>query len=262
MSQPRVPGRLSCVISGGSSGIGLATGRLLASRGVDLVVVDREPPPDDLSAVFVPGDVRKQDTWRAAAAAWDGSFGGLDFAFLNAGIQSAPGALVETERTQWQNVLDVNLGGVIGGTFAVAQAMVTRGGGAIVLTSSLAGLLAYPPDPVYAATKHGVVGFGRAAAHRFESDGIRVNVLCPGLTDTAFLTTEQRDDIDVEDFPLIPGVDVAAATVELLFGGETGGVWVCQYARSAIRYEPRGVPGPGNHRKPPASLSQPRSTNR
>jgi NAD(P)-dependent dehydrogenase (short-subunit alcohol dehydrogenase family) len=251
----RLHGR-TALVTGGASGIGLATARTLVGLGVHTIVMDVEPPPPDLDAVFAAADVRRPEEWDRVLAGPVAARGGLDLALLNAGVQSPTGDLDALSDDDYRRVVGVNLDGVVLGARAVARAMDARGGGAIVMTASLAGLVAYAPDPLYAATKHGVVGFARAVAPQLAARGITVNVVCPGLTDTAFLTEEQHADVDRAAFPLIPVQGIADAIVARFAEDETGGVWVCQFGRPPIRYEARGVPGPAGGATPPAGLSQ------
>jgi NAD(P)-dependent dehydrogenase (short-subunit alcohol dehydrogenase family) len=238
------------LITGGASGIGLATARAVLARGADVVVADVTAPPQDLAATFVATDVSDPAAWSALV----GRLPRVDIALLNAGVQSRTADLTDVTSEEYRRIVGVNLDGVVLGTQAVIPLM--GEGGAIVMTASLAGLVAYAPDPLYAATKHAVVGFARAVAPQLAARGITANVVCPGLTDTGFLTDAQRDWVADADFPLIPVGDIVSAILDCVVGEATGGVWVCQHGREAIRYEPRGVPGPAGGATPPTGLAQ------
>jgi NAD(P)-dependent dehydrogenase (short-subunit alcohol dehydrogenase family) len=242
-------GRIA-LITGGASGIGLATAREFVARGADVVVADVAAPPADLEARFAQADVSAPNAWAEIASGLDR----VDIAVLNAGIQSRTGDLADVTIEEYRRIVGVNLDGVVLGTQTVLPLM--RDGGAIVMLASLAGLVAYAPDPLYAATKHAVVGFARAMAPQLAKRGITANVVCPGLTDTAFLTADQRAWVDAARFPLIPVQDIVAAVLGCATGSDTAGVWVCQHGREAMRYEPRGVPGPAGGVTPPAGLAQ------
>jgi NAD(P)-dependent dehydrogenase (short-subunit alcohol dehydrogenase family) len=250
MNSPKnLAGRVA-LITGGASGIGLATARAVLERGAQVVVADVTTPPRDLASTFVATDVSDPAAWSALI----GQLARVDIALLNAGIQSRTAELADVTGEDYRRIVGVNLDGVVLGTQAVLPLM--GAGGAIVMTASLAGLVAYAPDPLYAATKHAVVGFARAVAPQLAARGITANVVCPGLTDTGFLTDAQRAWVAEADFPLIPVGDIVSAILGCVEGDATGGVWVCQHGRDAIRYEPRGVPGPAGGVTPPSGLAQ------
>ena len=113
-------------------------------------------------------------------------------------------------------------------------------GGSIVATASLAGLTATPMDPIYALTKHAVVGFVRSVAPQLAAQGIRINALCPGFTDTRIVPDELRDVLDV---PLMEPSFVAEAALQALNDEETGGAWVVQPNR-IVPFRFPHIPGP------------------
>ncbi|HXF51111.1 MAG TPA: SDR family NAD(P)-dependent oxidoreductase, partial [Dehalococcoidia bacterium] len=143
----------------------------------------------------------------------------------NAGIVTRRPRFPDTPPENWELTLAINLWAVIAGTQAAVPAMKRRGGGVIVNTASMAGIIAYQPDPIYGATKHGVVGFTRALAYLKDEANIRVNCVCPGVVDTPLLTKgtddltpeerAQRDAI-ISRMPLIPASEVAEAVLELV----------------------------------------------
>ena len=134
----------------------------------------------------------------------------------------------------------------------------TRGGGAIVATASLAGLISYSPDPVYAMTKHAVVGLVRALAPQLQSKGITINAICPGLVDTPLLSAEAKSMAADVGFPLIPATDIAEAVYGRMTG-PTPGVRGC--VSRAGRPLPTDTPvcpglvGAAAGRTPPAALA-------
>ena len=115
------------------------------------------------------------------------------------------------------------------------------GGGTVVATSSLAGLVPLPGDAIYTLTKHAVVGYVRSAAVTLAAEDIRVMALCPGFADTA-LIAHVRDQF--ADFPLLSADDVAAAVERMLAEGVPGDAWFVQPGREPSPYRFRGVPGP------------------
>jgi NAD(P)-dependent dehydrogenase (short-subunit alcohol dehydrogenase family) len=113
-------------------------------------------------------------------------------------------------------------------------------GGSIVATASLAGLTAVPMDPIYALTKHAVVGFVRSVAPQLASRGIKINALCPGYTDTAIVPREVHDALGV---PLMEASFVAQAALQALNDEESGRAWVVQPNR-VVPFRFPNVPGP------------------
>ena len=208
---------MRALVTGGRGGIGSAICALL----------------DDAVALDLPDfDVGDPEAWRSL----EGEF---DAAFLNAGTVTACQDVAVLTDDEWQSILRANLDGVVYGTRELASRLMP-GGGSIVATASLAGLTATPFDPAYTATKHGVVGWVRAAAPALEARGIRLNALCPGFVDTPLVQAELRGRLDV---PLIEPAFVAGAALRVLEDPETGRAWVVQPNRVEPFCFPR-VPGP------------------
>jgi len=207
------------LVTGGRGGIGSAI--VAALGGADATVLDL---PDF--------DVGEPEAWRSL----EGEF---DAAFLNAGTGTGRADPAELTDDEWRRILRANLEGVVYGTRELS-ARLMPGGGSIVATASLAGLTGMPGDPAYTATKHAVVGWVRAAAPALETRGIRLNVLCPGFTDTPLVEEKLRGALDV---PLIEPAFVAEAALRVLGDEETGRAWVVQPNRvEPFRFP--GVPGP------------------
>lgn len=242
------------LVTGGSSGIGLATAHRLSRAGARVVVVDVQRPPGDLTSTFVEADVAEPEEWARIVSEAGGA---IDVAHLNAGVTTGSSTLDELTDEQYRRILRVNVDGVVFGARAVAPLMVARGGGAIVATASLAGLIAFSPDPIYTLTKHAVVGFVRALAPQLEPKGITVNAVCPGLVDTPLLGEEAKPMLEAAGFPLIDPDAIAAAVESCMTGTATGQAYVCQAGREPTPYRFSGVPGPADHQRPPASLADP-----
>lgn len=260
-SAATLEGRVA-LVTGGASGIGRAAARRLAAAGASIVLADLDDErgrevAEGLGGQFVRADVGDPDAWPEVIAAAEDRFGGLDVAFLNAGVTTGASLLSEVTDDAYRRIMRVNVDAVLFGARAVAPLLKRRGGGAIVATASLAGLIAYSPDPVYAATKHAVVGLVRALAPQLEADHITVNAICPGLVDTPLLGEQAKALVQSAGFPLIDPEAIAKAVYERVVGAETGQAWVCQAGREAIRYRFSGVPGPagsGLGRTPPEEL--------
>ena len=132
-------------------------------------------------------------------------------------------------------------GGANGIGAAAARRLAARG--ALVLTSSLAGLTAVPGDPIYAAAKHAVVGLARALGPALAADHIAVNALCPGFADNA-INEPVRHLISAADIPLMTADEVADALLAILASDRTGEAWYVQPGRPAEPFAFRNVPGP------------------
>jgi len=180
------------LVTGGGSGIGQATARLLAARGVEVVVADVDEGAaratteaiGESAASFVV-DVADATSVEAMIAFAVERFGGLDWACNIAGIAPQPKPFVEHSYADWQRTIDVNLSGVFFCMQHELRQMLEQGrGGAIVNMSSGAGVVPAPGQPQYTAAKHGVLGLTKQAAQEYAAAGIRVNAVLPGQTET------------------------------------------------------------------------------
>jgi len=172
-------------------------------------------------------------------AAWRSLEGEYDAAFLNAGIGIGYPDVAELPDVEVDRIVRANLLGVVYGARECAARLMPNGG-SIVCTASLAGLTGMPYDPMYTATKHGVVGFVRGAAQGLAEHGIRINAMCPGFTDTPIVENELRDVLSV---PLMEASFVADAALQALNDPESGRAWVVQPNR-VLPFRFPGIPGP------------------
>lgn len=194
------------IITGASAGIGRATARLFASEGAKLVVAARrEKELKDLvaeiedaggRAVAVAGDVRSEEFAKSLVSEAVSTFGGLDIAFNNAAALGGGEAVTDLTLESWQMSIDTNLTAAFLGAKHQIPAMLERGGGSLIFTSSFVGYtVSFPGKSAYAASKAGVIGLVKTLAVEYGSQRIRVNALLPGGTDTAmyeaFAPTEE-----------------------------------------------------------------------
>ncbi|MEA2125751.1 MAG: hypothetical protein QOI80_2533 [Solirubrobacteraceae bacterium] len=242
------------LVTGGASGLGRATAFALAEAGVEVVIADVQADAgrsvaEDVGGRFVECDVRSLDANRAAVSFCESECGGLDLVYLNAGVSTGCGLGDDFDDELYRRAMAINLDGVVYGTHAALGALRARGGGSIVATASLAGLLAMPLDPIYAANKHAVVGLARAMGPVVENDGIRFNAVCPGFAESQIIA-EARDDLVAAGFDIIPAETVAATVVRLLAGDMNGECWFVQPWREPGPFRFRNVPGPGERPAP------------
>ncbi|SHN01571.1 SDR family oxidoreductase [Cryptosporangium aurantiacum] len=235
-------------VTGGASGIGAAVSRRLASQGYQVLVTDvdvagGEKVAAEVGGVFRRCDVREPSDSVAAVSAAVDTFGGLDLAFLNAGVATGFGLEDGFSPEAYRRVMSINLDGVVYGAHAAIPALKARGGGDIIATASLAGLTAVPFDPIYGANKAAVVGLVRALGPLYAPQGIRVNALCPSFAETAIIENV-RDVLVGSGVPLLEVSDVVAAFDAILAGEGTGEAWYVQVGRPAEPFAFRNVPGP------------------
>jgi NAD(P)-dependent dehydrogenase (short-subunit alcohol dehydrogenase family) len=237
------------LVTGGASGIGLATARRFSAEGAAVVIADLSADAGERAAKEVDGrfvrlDVADSAAWSAVVAELEKAYGGVDVAHLNAGVVTGEANIDALTDQQYRRIMGANVDGVVFGARAVVPAMARRGGGAIVATASLAGLISFPPDPIYTLTKHAVVGLVRSLAPQLEARSITINCVCPGIVDTPLVGEDSKAMLTAAGFPVIDPGDIAAAVLACVTGTRTGQAWACQAGREPIAYEFRDVPGP------------------
>ena len=152
---------------------------------------------DELEGRFVHTDVADPAASTAAVAAAVDAFGGLHIAHLNAGVTSWCGMGDDFDPEAYRRSMAINLDGVVYGIAAARPAIKASGGGTIVATASMAGLVAAPFDPIYAANKHAVVGLARSLGQVYAPDGIRIHALCPSFAYTNIIKGSEQTLLDM-----------------------------------------------------------------
>lgn len=236
------------LVTGGARGIGAAVARFLAARGSVVVVADRADAAGtalarEISGSFVHCDVADPDDMGRAVDHAVSRHGGLDLVHLNAGVSSGTGIRDGFDLEEYRRAMGVNVDGVVFGLVAALPALRARGGGDVVATASLAGLVGTPFDPIYGLTKHAVVGFVRSVGPDLAGEGIRVQALCPGFARTAIIEGFE-EQIAGFGVPLLELADVVEAFGRLLGEGAPGQCWFVQPGRPSAPFEFRRVPGP------------------
>jgi NAD(P)-dependent dehydrogenase (short-subunit alcohol dehydrogenase family) len=196
-----VPGSLqgkTIIVTGAGGGIGRETCIVLARAGANVVVTDiaadrgRETAAaivgTELSATFFPADLSSESDIRALIAHAVTTFGRLDGAYNNAGVEQCALPLHELTLEQWERAIRIDLTSVFLCIKHQVRAMLQTGGGAIVNTASSLGQVAIPNASEYVSAKHGVVGLTRAAAAEYGRQGIRVNAVLPGIVLTPMIS--------------------------------------------------------------------------
>lgn len=179
----RLEGKVA-IISGGGTGIGAATALRFAAEGARVVVTGRRPEPIEavaaqIDGLWVAGDIADPRHAPEVVATAVERFGGLDVVVANAGVGFG-GSAGDVADDAWLRTLDVNLTGALRLTRAALPALIERGGGSIVLVSSVSGFVASTESAAYVTSKHALIGLARSLAVDYGPKGIRTNALCPG----------------------------------------------------------------------------------
>ena len=185
------------IVTGGSSGIGKATAIAFAREGAKVVVASRREKEGQETVkqvqsagsegFFIKTDVSKETDVSAMVEKTIATYGHLDYAFNNAGIEQIPTPLVEQTEETFDQVMDINVKGVWLCMKHQIPQMLVSGGGAIVNMSSISGMIGASGLPIYVASKHAVLGLTKSVALEYAKEGIRINAVCPGMIETDLL---------------------------------------------------------------------------
>jgi NAD(P)-dependent dehydrogenase (short-subunit alcohol dehydrogenase family) len=229
-----IEGRVA-LVTGAGSGIGRAAALRLAREGARIVAVDRDAGTAAETARMIKeaggdatpvrADVSADADLHAMFEAAERAYGGLDILYNNAGIATGLPAFPETPEAQWHRTLEVDLWSVIRATQLAVPLMRARGGGVIVNTASMAGLIGFALDPVYAAAKGGVVLFTRSLANLKKHANISVSCVCPGAVDTPIVRAAEDPRVRAipDRFPFLPPEEIAEAVVALIRDDDAAG---------------------------------------
>jgi NAD(P)-dependent dehydrogenase (short-subunit alcohol dehydrogenase family) len=244
---------LRAAVTGGASGIGLATARLLAARGAEVAVLDLNPGYVEKPLLGFTADVADDTSVRAAVAAAVEQLGGLDILVNNAGIGAA-GTVEDNDDAQWHRVLDINVLGIVRTTRAALPHLRRSPRAAIVNTCSIAATAGLPQRALYSASKGAVLSLTLAMASDHVREGIRVNCVNPGTVDTPWVARllDAADDPAAERAALnarqphgrlVSADEVAAAVAYLaspLAGSTTGTALAIDGGMAGLRLRPAG----------------------
>jgi NAD(P)-dependent dehydrogenase (short-subunit alcohol dehydrogenase family) len=236
------------IVTGGSFGIGRATALAFAQKGAKVVVVDWKENDETINlikksgaeALFIKCDVSKSSDVKEMVEKTIATFGRLDYAFNNAGIEGNSGSIKDCSEENWDKTIGVNLKGVWLCMKHEIPQMIKQGKGVIVNCSSVAGLVGFAGLPAYVASKHGVIGLTKTSALECAKLGIRVNAVCPGVIQTPMIDRLTGNDKKaIEQFTNLEPVGRFGRAEEIA----NAVIWMCSDGASFVTGHAMAVDG-------------------
>lgn len=236
------------IVTGGSFGIGKATAIAFAKKGAKVAIADCIEDNETLNliktaggeALFIKCDVSKDSEVKAMVEKTVNTFGRLDYAFNNAGIEGVSAITHECTEEIWDKTIGVNLKGIWLCMKYEIQQMLKQGKGAIVNTASIAGLVGFQGLPAYTASKHGIIGLTKTAALEYARLGIRVNAVCPGVIKTPmvdrFTGKNKEAEKQFENMEPVGRMGQPEEVAEAV-------IWLCSDAASFVTGDAMAVDG-------------------
>jgi NAD(P)-dependent dehydrogenase (short-subunit alcohol dehydrogenase family) len=230
----------TALVTGAGSGIGRSSALAFAQEGANVIVSDIDVQGGEETvqmiqesngvAHFFQCDVSQSAQVEALIKVTIETFGRLDFAVNNAGVSMRPASTVEIDEAEWDRVISINLKSVWLCMKHEIPQMQKTGGGVVINMSSLAGIRGKAGTLAYSASKHGVIGMTKTAALEFAKEGIRINAICPGLTESGMTAgLDQRPELAEQLIALIP-----MGRMGLSENIADGVVWLCDDKASFI----------------------------
>lgn len=199
----------TAIITGAGSGLGQAAALSLAEQGINIAVVDvneeggnetvKQVKEAGADAIFIKADVSKAEDVKNYVDQTVEKFGTIDYFFNNAGISGSGKYFLETDIEEIDKIVGINMLGALYGIRYVAEVMLEQGGGSIVNTASSAGVTGQDSVVTYSATKHGIVGMTKSLVAEYAKDGLRVNSIAPGPTETPMVAAFYANNPEMKE---------------------------------------------------------------